>query len=96
MLTDRDVRSALGYDKESRLDLRVEEVMTSGVICAKPAMDLREAVDILREHRFRALPVVKENQLVGILSTTDLLSKLRADLDEPPPAPHTDVGWGPW
>ena len=95
MLTDRDVRSAMGYDTKNRLELRVEEVMSANVVCANPAMDLREAVDLLRQHGFRALPVVKGEQIVGILSTTDVLSEFRSKLDEPSPS-NSFANLGPW
>jgi len=45
---------------------------------------LREAVDVMREHRVGCVLVVEDGRLVGIVTERDLLLKLeRADLEQP-------------
>jgi len=81
IVTDRDVRSATGYECRNDLDLVAEDIMTSDVVTIAPGAALSEAVELLLRHRFRALPVVLGDRVVGMLSTSDLLRRL-ADLLE--------------
>jgi CBS domain-containing protein len=52
----------------------VAEVMTREPITVKAVTPLREAIKILAEKRISGLPVVDDaNQLIGIISETDLM-----------------------
>ena len=54
--------------------LLVSEVMSQPVVTRSPEDTIASAVDIFRENRFHALPVVNaKKQLVGIVSVFDLL-----------------------
>ena len=46
---------------------------TEGVITITPDTSIEEAARILLEHKIGGLPVVENEQLVGIISTTDIL-----------------------
>lgn len=73
IVTDRDVRSASGYDASTRASLTVEEIMTPDPRQVSPAATLEEALAILCAERFNALPVVGGGRLVGILTRSDIL-----------------------
>lgn len=82
ILSDRDIRSAVGFDRTLSDKLKVCEAMTHDPVTITPVAGLDEALEILAEGRFGALPVVEggdaENpRLVGILTTVDLLRALR-------------------
>lgn len=62
---------------EARLERPVREVMSPHAICIAPDASARELVDLLLEHKFGALPVVEEGQLVGIVSYVDVLRQVR-------------------
>ncbi|MGF1495185.1 MAG: CBS domain-containing protein [Microcoleaceae cyanobacterium] len=52
----------------------VVDVMTTEPIVASPEMPLKQAIQILAEHRISCLPVVDQSgQLVGMISDTDIL-----------------------
>ena len=51
----------------------VEHIMTKKVITIKPDCQLKEAAAIFNQHHLRHLPVVKNKEIRGILSKTDLL-----------------------
>ncbi len=56
---------------------RTKDVMTRGVICARPEMPIYDAVRMLAERRITGMPVVdKELNLVGVLSEKDVLRML--------------------
>jgi len=67
IITDRDLRSA---EPEAHL---VEEVMTQNPITIESSGSVDEAARILRQSKVNSLPVVDEDQLVGMLSTSDVL-----------------------
>ncbi|MCG8406196.1 MAG: CBS domain-containing protein [Phycisphaerales bacterium] len=77
IITDRDICSATDHDESKEAALRAEDIMTIGVVSLSPGDDLRDALDILCRKRFGALPVVVGGHVVGILSSRDLLKRLR-------------------
>ena len=83
IITDRDLRSAMGYDGSQckRLGLIAEDIMTADVVTVTPGHDLKDALRILCHHRFGALPVVVGDHIVGILTSRDLMRTLLALLD---------------
>ena len=54
----------------------IEQVMVSNVISVKPDNTIKEVAEILAEKEFHALPVVDNDKLVGIVTTTDLIKYL--------------------
>ncbi|MCB0353692.1 MAG: CBS domain-containing protein [Bdellovibrionales bacterium] len=68
ILSDRDALSA------PMSAGRISEVMTKGVLTARPEAEIREMAKIMIEERIGAMPIVDEtHQLVGILTRTDIL-----------------------
>lgn len=60
-------------------DLKVEDVMTKGVITVKPNEDVVFAFEKLMKHRVSSLPVMEGDILVGIVTATDLGHNLIMD-----------------
>lgn len=82
ILTDRDVKMALGPDARHldldaidprQLEGAVDWFMTPGVETVEASATVRSAAEKVLSMRVGALPVVDEGDLVGILSITDLL-----------------------
>ena len=72
IVTDSDIAVravAEGRDPEST---RVSEICSTGVATVEPGQSIEEAVQIMREHDIRRLPVVEDGRPVGILSLGDL------------------------
>ena len=79
IVTDRDlVVQALARDIPT--DGRVDDVMSSGLVCIDADADLHEAVRLFATHPIRRLPVVSESELVGMLTIDDLMVDLASDL----------------
>lgn len=74
MVTDRDivVRSVADGGEVNR---SVRDIVTTGLVCVTPEMSTREANELMSEHQVRRLPVVENDQLVGIVSLGDLAVK---------------------
>jgi CBS domain-containing protein len=54
--------------------MRVNEVMTWGVLTVAPGIDVREAAAMLRQRNVGALPVVDKGRVVGMLTATDVIA----------------------
>lgn len=72
MITDRDLACrALGDGADiSRLTAR--DVMTKGAICCLASDDLADAVALMEGQKIRRLPVVQDEEVIGILSLGDI------------------------
>ena len=72
IVTDRDlVLRVLAKGRDPR-EVTLGEVSTRNPITITPDMNIAEARDLMSEHRVRRLPVVKDGELVGILSLGDI------------------------
>ena len=54
----------------------IEQVMVKKIVSVKPSDSIKEVAEILAKSEFHALPVVDNNNLVGIVTTTDLINYL--------------------
>ncbi len=71
ILSDRDIRRAYGLGKGD--DTLVSEIMAGSALYARPDMRLSDLARLMCANKVSALPVVAEEILVGIISTSDLL-----------------------
>lgn len=55
--------------------MKVRELMTRNVVSVRPDTPLREAAALLVEHRVSGVPVVRGNEVVGVLSEADIVAK---------------------
>jgi len=88
IVTDRDIRDAyptsLMINRAEEIDrfadkITVEEVMTHDVFVVRPDTALVTAVGLLRRHRIGAMPVIKDQKLVGIITRSDILDFVLRD-----------------
>lgn len=80
MVTDRDiVLEVLGKELDpARVTLR--QIMRTPVVIASLGEDITQALERMKFHGVRRIPVVDESsRLVGVLSLDDLLKRLAAD-----------------
>jgi CBS domain-containing protein len=56
--------------------LSIEQVMVKDPVHISPSLTVKEVAEILAKKEFHALPVVENGDLVGIVTTTDLLNYL--------------------
>ena len=60
----------------------IEQVMTKKLSTISPETSIKEAAEILSTKEFHALPVVENDLLVGILTTTDVIKYLLKQYSE--------------
>ncbi len=58
----------------------IEQVRTKNVVTIGSETTIKEVAEILTKNEFHALPVVDNGQLVGIVTTTDLINYLLEQL----------------
>ncbi len=79
MFSERDyARKVLLRGRMSR-DTLVREVMTTRVIFAHLDHSAEECLAVMTERRFRHLPVMEEDQLLGMISIGDLVKIIIED-----------------
>jgi acetoin utilization protein AcuB len=81
IVSDRDLRSAtpaLGDPARAEAlgRILISEVMASEVTTALPDDPIEEAANAMREKRIGCLPVVEDDNLVGIISSSDVMEAL--------------------
>ncbi|MDX1271017.1 CBS domain-containing protein [Bizionia paragorgiae] len=54
----------------------IEQVMAKNIISVSSTTLIKEVAELLAKKEFHALPVVDDNKLVGIVTTTDLINYL--------------------
>jgi CBS domain-containing protein len=54
----------------------IEQVMIKNVITVSPEATIKEVAEFLTTQEFHALPVVENDKLLGIVTTTDLIKYL--------------------
>lgn len=72
LVTDRDLVVRVLAERQDPSRVRLGDIMTSSTVTVSPDTQLSEARDVMSRHRIRRLPVVKNGELVGILSMGDL------------------------
>jgi CBS domain-containing protein len=53
--------------------LRVSEIMTPQPECISSEVTLKEAILLFRENKFRALPVLENGKMIGIITPYDVM-----------------------
>lgn len=71
ILTERDLLDVLAAGEDPG-ETTVEAAMSDQLVTVGPEESVETAVDRLRENSIRRLPVVEDDTLVGIVTTTDL------------------------
>jgi len=66
ILTSKDIR----FSRSKRAP--VTDIMTKDVVTAKPDTNLRQAYDIMQQHKIGKLPLIDKGKLVGLYSYADV------------------------
>jgi len=72
ILTERDFVKRIA-SKEKPLTSSIEEVMSSPLISIDPDETVWEAAEEMKTSNIHKLPVVQDNKIIGIITTSDLV-----------------------
>ncbi len=59
--------------------MKVINIMTTKPVSVEPSNTVLQAEEIMREQNFRQLPVIKDRELIGIITDRDIRSCLGSD-----------------
>jgi CBS domain-containing protein len=76
ILSERDIVRQ-GAQDENLFGRSVSEVMTRQVVTGVPQDDIAQVMHTMTERRFRHLPILKDDQLIGIISIGDIVKVQR-------------------
>ncbi len=85
IITERDVSQKLAAEDKSPSGTKVAEIMTPKLVSASPDDSIMEVSKRMNLAKIKKMPIMKDGQLVGILTTTDLMKvmkELKKDLLE--------------
>ena len=81
IVSDRDLRDLSPprdtADQENTLGwVEIRDMMSTGVVTAHPLDTIEHAAKVIYENRFDCLPVVADDEIVGIITSSDLVRTL--------------------
>ena len=97
IVSDRDCRTALNspyilrekwQDDDLVNKLLVRAMMTPAPIVVEPSMNAAEAARLMMKNHISALPVMRSETLVGIVTTSDILIAFMNMAEGAPPPPN--------
>lgn len=77
-ITDQDAHD-INRVEELSYDLRIHEVMSTQLRTTTPDMPLSDVLEILRINRISGVPVLQDDEMVGIISLEDIVHALYKD-----------------
>jgi CBS domain-containing protein len=72
LLTDRDLVLRVLAERKNPMEVTVSEICTSSPVTVTPDMKLADARDLMEQNKVRRLPVMKGEELVGVVSLGDV------------------------
>ncbi|HET7312901.1 MAG TPA: CBS domain-containing protein [Salinisphaera sp.] len=79
LLTERDYARKLVLHHKSSRETPVRDVMATHVAYIEPGKEIEDCMALMTERRFRYLPVMDNDRLVGLVSIGDLVKAVIAD-----------------
>jgi CBS domain-containing protein len=74
MMSERDYTRKIVLKGKSSKTTPVREILSEKVVRVTPATTVQECLQLMTQTRIRHLPVVQEDELVGIVSIGDLVN----------------------
>jgi len=79
IVSERDCARRLILKKMSAEETLIKDIMTRDVLYTHPAQTVNECMAIMTQRRIRHLPVLDNNQLLGMISLGDLAKEVIAE-----------------
>jgi CBS domain-containing protein len=74
VMTERDILREVVAKNKAASETKVEEVMSRELTVVGPDTEIEEAARAMTEKKVKRLPVMLDNQIVGIVSSVDIVA----------------------
>ena len=81
ILSERDLVRALADYGARLMDMRADELMTHDVVTCTPDHNIDDVMKMMTEGRFRHLPVLEGDELIGVISIGDVVKHRLGELE---------------
>jgi CBS domain-containing protein len=81
IVTERDIIERTICAHKSPENTKISEIMTSDIKTIHALDPIEKAIQIMEDYKIKKLPVVQKEQIVGIITVTDI-SRARPDLSK--------------
>ena len=79
ILSERDYARRVILKGLASKDIPVRRIMTERVICVRTDQTAQDCMALMTDKRIRHLPVLQEDQLVGVISIGDIVKAIISD-----------------
>ncbi len=76
IVTEKDYARRVAQRDKSAYETPVYEIMTRPVYTIHPEQNYRDALEIMSEFRLSHLPVMEDDQVIGIISVRDVMKEV--------------------
>ncbi len=73
IFSERDYARKVVLEGKSSREMTIGEIMTEKVACVRPDQSIQECMELMTEKHIRHLPVLENEELVGVISIGDVV-----------------------
>ena len=79
IFSERDYARKVILAGRSSKTTEVKELMTSKVYCIDPSRTIQDVMELMNDRRFRHVPVMENEKVIGVLSSGDVMRGVVAE-----------------
>ena len=79
MLSERDYARKVIIKGRSSRETRVGDIMTADVVATTASQTVNDCMNLMTDRRIRHLPVVEDDEVIGMISIGDLVQAIISD-----------------
>jgi CBS domain-containing protein len=76
IITERDIIKRVVINEKNPTTTTIEEIMSKNIITIHASAKIEQATELMKKHNIKKLPVLLNNEFVGIISITDLANNM--------------------
>lgn len=77
ILTERDIIERIIIDEKNPNEITVEDIMSRNIKTIHATARIEQAAEMMKTYKIKKLPVILNNDIVGIVTATDLSNNMK-------------------